>query len=299
MVSSPQPLEPFRANNTYSQAGEDGMLTEIFRRLNIEKGTFCEFGAWDGQHLSNTYAFYERGWGGWYIEGNEERYQDLLRNVDRNDVDKICAWVSRTGANTLDQILQNSRLYKEGVTTLDLLSIDIDSDDLAIWKSVKAFRPKVVIIEVNPTIPIDVYFENPEGEFKGNSTLSTYEYARSIDYGLIATSACNMIFVDTRIEGHGFSLLEIAQPPLISGKRYFFGYDGSLIIKDANSKDPHVVPEVIRVPWNGAQFAQPVSPYFRDTSDNKAYRRTGHWLARIRLAIVHPILALTAKAYKS
>ena len=46
--------------NTFSQAGEDGVLAEIFDRLGIAQGSFCEFGAWDGQHLSNTFAFYKK-----------------------------------------------------------------------------------------------------------------------------------------------------------------------------------------------------------------------------------------------
>ncbi len=31
--------------NVHSQRGQDGILAEIFRRMNISKGTFVEFGA--------------------------------------------------------------------------------------------------------------------------------------------------------------------------------------------------------------------------------------------------------------
>ena len=44
--------------NIYSQNGEDGILQELLKKLNLEKnGWCCEFGAWDGIYLCNTYYF--------------------------------------------------------------------------------------------------------------------------------------------------------------------------------------------------------------------------------------------------
>ena len=56
--------------NLYSQDGEDGVIEEIFKRLSINKGTFVEFGAWDGKYLSNTFALLQKNWAGVYIEGD-------------------------------------------------------------------------------------------------------------------------------------------------------------------------------------------------------------------------------------
>ena len=57
--------------NKYSQNGEDGVLQEILKRLNIKKGWVCEFGAWDGKHLSNTFNLVEKkNFQAVYIEGN-------------------------------------------------------------------------------------------------------------------------------------------------------------------------------------------------------------------------------------
>jgi hypothetical protein len=42
-------------NNIFSQNGEDGVIEYILDKLNITSGTCCEFGAWDGKHLSNTF----------------------------------------------------------------------------------------------------------------------------------------------------------------------------------------------------------------------------------------------------
>ena len=42
--------------NVYSQNGEDGILEEILKKLDLRKnGWCCEFGAWDGKRGSNTF----------------------------------------------------------------------------------------------------------------------------------------------------------------------------------------------------------------------------------------------------
>ena len=62
----------------YSQHGEDGILEELLKRLNITNGWVCEFGAWDGKHLSNTFNLIEQGANSVLIEGDSTRYSDLL-----------------------------------------------------------------------------------------------------------------------------------------------------------------------------------------------------------------------------
>ena len=39
----------------YSQNGEDGIIKELIKRLNLKELEVCEFGAMDGIHLSNTF----------------------------------------------------------------------------------------------------------------------------------------------------------------------------------------------------------------------------------------------------
>jgi hypothetical protein len=46
------------AKNITSQSGENGILFEIFRRLDITKGTCIEFGAADGIETSNTHPLW-------------------------------------------------------------------------------------------------------------------------------------------------------------------------------------------------------------------------------------------------
>ena len=75
--------------NIYSQNGEDGIIEELLNRLNIQEGWVCEFGAWDGIHLSNTFNLIEKGFSAVFIEGDKNRFNDLL--VTQNKHPKIVA----------------------------------------------------------------------------------------------------------------------------------------------------------------------------------------------------------------
>ena len=138
--------------NIYSQNGEDGVVELLIDTFDIRNGTFCEFGAWDGKYLSNTYNLLKnKNWKGVYIEGDADKYVDLLKLKDEYDDDviqTINAYVEHDGYNTLDNLLVDTFLNNN----FDLLSIDVDGMDYHIWKSFTKYRPKLVIIEVNSNL---------------------------------------------------------------------------------------------------------------------------------------------------
>lgn len=133
--------------NIRSQNGEDGVTKEILRRLRIDNGWFCEFGAWDGKYLSNTYFLISKSWRGVYIEGEKSKYSELVKNVKgfKNKIYPICAYVTAKGKNSLDSLLSDTPLPYN----FEILSIDIDGDDYFVWKGLKNYRPKLVIVEIN------------------------------------------------------------------------------------------------------------------------------------------------------
>ena len=271
-------------NNIYSQHGEDGILKKIFEELGIGKGYFCEFGAWDGKYLSNAYSLYEAGWSGCYIESDKAKFADLKKHITRQDVDLVNAFITPNGENTLDHIL--GRVNHAGLK-LELLSIDIDSDDLAIWRSMKSQHPSVVVIEYNPTIPIDIAYENPVGENKGNSALSLYTFGIAQGYDLVATTATNLIFVDRAVNSGRFCSFELNDPQLDLGYRYFFGYDGTLIQMSVHSQKAEYR-EVFTVPWNGSVFTQPVNRAFRIFGGSKFRRLVGFSFSVLSAIIRRP-----------
>lgn len=132
-------------SNIYSQRGDDGIISEIFKRLKVDSGFFIEFGAWDGIYLSNCRLLFEKGWGGLFIESDRDRCMDLKKEYSPYP-DIVCAneMVSPDGKNgkKLDDIIDSCNIKKE----ISFLSIDIDGLDLNIFESLKV-RPLVVCIE--------------------------------------------------------------------------------------------------------------------------------------------------------
>ncbi len=134
-------------NNKFSQNGEDGILEELFKRLDIEKGWACEFGAWDGKHLSNTFNLVcNYDWNCVMIESDKEKFLDLQKTAsDYSNIHPLNETVhyKKGHGELLDDILDLTDIPDN----FHLLSIDVDSCDYHIWKSLKRYKPKIVIIE--------------------------------------------------------------------------------------------------------------------------------------------------------
>src|SRR5262249_41209691 len=136
--------------NVTSQIGQDGILQRIFSI--IGEGTkFCvEFGAWDGKFLSNTWnLIVNRNWSGVLIEGDPQKFEALETTHPAGRVKTLNRVVGWEGSDALDKILDES----DAPQNPDLVSIDVDGNDWHIWKSLVDHRPRVVLIEFNPTIP--------------------------------------------------------------------------------------------------------------------------------------------------
>ena len=249
--------------NYYSQNGEDGILEKLLSELNIERGFLVEFGAWDGKHWSNTYNLINKKWTGCLIEGDPQKFELLCKNIPDKEILKIKAWIRPTGENSLDEILR-----RNGVDHVDLLSIDIDSDDLAIWESVVFYSPTIVVIEFNPTIPFDTRYRNPIGSVHGNSALSIFELATQRLYVLVAGTDTNLIFVK-RDRLTGTSIPERTLQDVRDNTfqlRYFFSQDGMLLHTYELFAKAGVT-ELFPVPWAFTVSPQPVPRWLRTRSD--------------------------------
>lgn len=131
----------------YSQSGEQGIILRIMDVLGVKRGLCCEFGAWDGVHLSNTRKLMEAGWRGLMIEADEGRFQDLLRTYPvGSSATCVCAFVG-TGEDSLAKIAASVDFNDR----FDLVSIDIDGLDFEIFQSLREFKqlPSVVVVEVH------------------------------------------------------------------------------------------------------------------------------------------------------
>lgn len=194
------PLADYK-QNVHSQFGEDGILAEILRRLGIDEAKlgrrlWCvEFGAWDGKHLSNTWNLIEnRCAQAVLIEGSSKRFRDLIVNTQGMDgVTPLCCMVGWEGDQALSNILRKTTLPEH----FDVLSIDVDGHDWFIWESLEGYRPTVVVIEYNPTMPYEQVIIPPRdpGRRWGASLSAMALLGERKGYRLAAVTTVNAIFV--------------------------------------------------------------------------------------------------------
>lgn len=176
----------------FSQNGEDGVIEEILKRLNLEDRWCCEFGAWDGKYLSNTYKLIKEGYNAVLIEGDEKKYIELLKTSEEYpSIIPINRFVDLS-ENTLDNILSDTIIPKD----FTLLSIDIDTNDYQVWDSLKNYKPIVVVIEINSeAYPFDYeWIHNDDKNIFQTSWGAMYELAKNKGYEFVCHTG-NMIFV--------------------------------------------------------------------------------------------------------
>jgi len=266
-------------HNLHSQNGEDGVLAKLFEVVGVTTGYFAECGAWDGRHLSNTFALAEQGWRGCLIEGDPKRFERMSSVVGPGSV-KVCRFVTPEGPDSLDSILAEVG----APARFELLSIDIDSNDLAIWRSLQRFRPRCVVIEYNPTIPFDCRFENPPGRQWGNSALSIATFAETAGYTLVCVTESNLLFYDSRSEGAAL-VEEVALSEDERGPRFFWGYDGTLLRLDPGKDGTDdCAPELFDVPWTKFRAFQPIPKPLRGYGDQRSVKGVARRVLSLAIA---------------
>jgi hypothetical protein len=223
-------LESYSKNVT-SQNGEDGILEKIFEVIGDKNySKWCvEFGAWDGKHLSNTYnLIVNKGWSSVLIEADPKKFKQLMSNLgDRENLYCFQAWVGFESNDNLESILSKTPIPKE----FGLASIDVDGCDYYIWESIQNYKPLVVIIEYNPTVPNDIIFvlDKDMSRRQGSSLLALIELGKQKGYELVAVTRTNGIFIlAEKYSLFGIQDNDINKMVCDSGKRIWQGYDGTI-----------------------------------------------------------------------
>jgi hypothetical protein len=168
----------------------------IMEILGKDHGLCCEFGAWDGIHLSNTRRLMESGWRGLMIEADRDRFQDLLKTYPVNsNAASVCALVDGAD-NSLAKIAARSGIHDR----FDLISIDIDGLDFQIFSTLDQFAkfPLVICVEVHTChrpddttpVPLEIAAKGcgqPLGRF--------VERGHEMGYRLVSFLGTNAFFV--------------------------------------------------------------------------------------------------------
>jgi len=189
----------------YSGHGEEGIIEELLNYIGQEKLNkwCCEFGAWDGKHFSNTFALVEKGWNAVYIESDKKKFDLLLKTANEHSsiiaINKTVHYIKEKG-ELLDEILSQTIIPYD----FDILSIDVDGPDYHIWKSLKNYKPKIVVIEHSGNMEdYIIYRDGAIHKKDGNgstSFLPMKELGEEKGYSLIVDTG-NLIFLDEKFIG--------------------------------------------------------------------------------------------------
>jgi hypothetical protein len=289
-IEKPSPQGPPLARyyrNDFSQAGEDGIIEQILRVLPASERPWCvEFGAWDGEHLSNTARLVRLGYCAVLIEADPARFAALeAKFADNPKVVCQPGFVRFDPPDSLDERLARTDIPAD----FDVLSIDIDGNDYHVWEATQRYRPRVVVIEFNPTIDDDVDYVQPRSMpvQRGCSALALTRLGAAKGYQPVAITTNNVIFVDAayfplfRIEDNSVRALRTDRS-LVT--HIFYGYDGTVLTSGNDV-----------IPWHQVRLSrgrlQHLPAWLRAFPDNynPLQRLAYRVLRRVRNALAGPL----------
>lgn len=216
-----------------SEHGEDGVVEKIFQTIGERERWCVELGALNGVHGSNVWNLIKKnGWSGVLIEADKTYFEKLQKEYASIDgAHCINAFVSFSGENSLDKLFARTPLPQ----TFDLFSLDVDGNEYHLWDSMVEYRPRVMVVEFNPSIPNDVVFIQPRDMkvFQGSSLRALSELGKKKGYELVATNEVNAFFVRRELFPK-FGIIDNSVETLHTDHQYetklFQLYDGTLKI---------------------------------------------------------------------
>lgn len=188
----------------FSQFEEDGKLLFIFSILGMKNKTFVEIGSDDGVNSNSANLYFNFGWHGLFIDGNNlsiKRGRRFFAKYPHPWFYKpkfICSKVTRENVNEL--------IEEHYSGEIGLLSIDIDGNDYWVWDAITAVEPQVVIIEThnefgmnNIVVPYDAdyFYPGKHPVYHGASPVAMTKLASKKGYRLVGANELgfNFIFV--------------------------------------------------------------------------------------------------------
>ena len=132
----------------FSETDEDGIINEIFKRIGITNKKFLEFGV--NASKNNTTFLLLNNWTGVWLEIStlkiiriKNKYKIPLKN------NSLRIYKKKITAENINKVIKSLQL--KGV--IDLLSIDIDGNELYLLKKLSQIRPRVIVVEYNSKFP--------------------------------------------------------------------------------------------------------------------------------------------------
>jgi hypothetical protein len=207
----------------YSQVDEDGIIEEIFQRIETKSKRFVEVGCGFGTE-NNTHYLLLKGWSGTWVDGDSENIELIRSQIPANQtrLSVLNSFVTKENAAELVRASRDS----EGAD-LDLLSIDIDGNDAAVLgPMIDACNPRVVVVEYNPRFPppvkVSVAYEEAHwwagDDYFGSSLQVFVDLLTNYRLVCCGISGSNAFFVRLD-DAHHFS--DISAQKLFMPARYY------------------------------------------------------------------------------
>lgn len=203
LENNPRYADPKRllkyAAQVCSQSGEDGVIQEIFRRIQSADRTFVEVGVGDGTE-NNTAFLLSLGWRGFWIDGDDAFLQNIETRPDLQGgcIKGLASFVTRENITELFSKLSVPLEF-------DLLSLDVDQNTYYLWEVLEKYRPRVVVVEYNASIPPEIEWKvnyaadrTWNGTHNFGASLKAYEVlGRRLGYSLVGCDflGANAFFV--------------------------------------------------------------------------------------------------------
>lgn len=138
-------LTPYELRVT-SQNGEDGILAEIIRRSGAPGRFAVEFGA-HGSECNALHLLDVLGWSGLLMDGSDTHVEALAHRYAGNA--NVRVGRALVTPENVEELFAQHGVPAEP----DVLSIDVDGMDYWIWEAIRKYRPRIVVIEYNGSLP--------------------------------------------------------------------------------------------------------------------------------------------------
>jgi len=153
VLADPRYADPLRLERSgfrvHSQYDEDGIISEIFRRIGEQSRLFVEFGSGNGSENCTGFLLMQ-GWRGLWIDAGESNLTNVERmwaaEIGRGQLVARRAFIT---VDTIDAIIREAGFAGE----IDLLSVDLDGNDYHVLKKIEVVAPRAICVEYNGNFP--------------------------------------------------------------------------------------------------------------------------------------------------
>jgi hypothetical protein len=231
-------LAKFKKNNT-SQCGEDGVIEEILRLLNIDGGAVIDIGASDGKWHSNTFSLLQRGFDVYAIEASNNAKKMIVLQKEYPNLHPIQARVciDKNSSNHINNIVNTLQVPTE----VEFMSLDIDSIDPWVLQDIDR-SPKFFVTEIEPRYyPLDNIWHNIDGNQITDPPQNLtgfgpmYKVAKAKGYTLVGQTSQNLFFLRN-------DLIEKLNCPEITSVHELSNFDPSYLKKEDKKRWAEYIP---------------------------------------------------------